>query len=145
MEKYMKSKRAILLLLAEVIFLVLISNALLRNIVVITTETKAYAKIISIEENIGKNPYKIRLNYYNKYLEQNLEVIELCSQSVVNNLSVGSDVKIVYGKWFAKNVYIENYDNPNIGKTLILILSETILLSVIFFSIKSLKKDNNIS
>jgi hypothetical protein len=129
------------LILSSIILVMFIIN-INKDIIFFSTEKETAASVLLMNNPGAQSPYRVTLKYFNEYLAKDVTCNINVKKSYGNKIKERNSgvVNINYGKAFPQNVYLTDYETPNIGLVFFDILIIVIMLISVWVSFRTLIK-----
>ena len=137
-----------------VIFLVLIISIILGVLFLInlfddgaffSTKRDTVANVLSMTNPGPQTPYRLTLKYFNAYLDKDVICVINVKKSYGNIIKDENRhvLNINYGKASPQNVYLKDFETPNISLIFIDVFITTLMIIFVWLSVKSLLKQGD--
>jgi hypothetical protein len=132
--KYVNFLVLIISIIPGVLFLI----NLFEDVTFFSTKRDTVADVLSMTNPGPQTPYRITLKYFNAYLDKNVICVKNVKKSYGNIIKDENRhvLSINYGNAFPQNVYLKDFETPNIGLIFIDVFITTLMIVFVWLSVK---------
>lgn len=119
---------------------------LFKDLIFFFTEKGTVANVISITNPGTQMPYRITLKYFNAYLDKDV-ICTINAKKSFGKKIQEDDRKVLnlnYGKIFPQNIYLADFETPNIGLVFFDIIMVSVMTIFIWLSVRSLLRNRTV-
>lgn len=118
-----------------------------KDIIFFFTQKDTVATVLSMTNPGAQMPYRITLKYFNTYLDKDI-ICTINAKKSYGKKIKEADSKVLdinYGKIFPQNIYLADFETPNIGLVFFDIIMVSVMAIFIFLSVRSLLRKGSLS
>lgn len=129
-----------ILIFSSIILVMFIIN-INRDIIFFSSKKETTANILLMDNPGPQTPYRVTLKYFNDYLEKEVTCTIKIKKSYGKKIKEKNTglVNINYGKGLPQNVYLADFESPNIGLIVLDVFIIVIMFAAAWKSFRSLK------